>query len=388
MTFKAEVSQSALSRAGCPKCNSELQIESRRCICSNCSDRWEIRDGIPRFFNPGYYWGEVPEPEAMALLDEARSLGWRDAVEQRFKGSAPLQYSILNWQSRASWLPLLGLRAGAVALDVGSGYGAITHALAVSCAEVYSLEAIPLRIEFSRIRLRQEGLSNVHLMQASATQLPIRDNSFDLIVINGVLEWVGQWDTSASPEAVQLGLLQKLYRALKPEGILLIGIENRFGYNFFAGGRDHSGLPYTGLMPRWLASLVLRHSKRPPHRTELNARHQYRTYTYSELGYRRILRKAGFRYLTFYAAEPGYNEPVSLVPLRRNALTAHILRMMSEPDLGSRRRWRRLAKLYMSRLGLFRAFIPDFVIIANKDSSHAHSKQFVVLVPGSSPVAE
>jgi hypothetical protein len=46
-----------------------------------------------------------------------------------------------------------------------------------------------------------------------------------------------------------------------------------------AGGRDHSGLLHTGLMPRWLASLVLRHSKRPPHRNELNARRQYRTST-------------------------------------------------------------------------------------------------------------
>jgi len=373
MRSKIEVSQSGLSLAGCPKCNWELRIESRRCICRNCGDGWEIRDGIPRFFNPRYYWGEVPELEASALLDEARSLGWRDAVEQHFKSSPPMQYSVLDWQSRASWLPLLGLGAGAVALDVGSGYGAITHALAVSCAEVYSVEAIPNRIEFSRIRMQQEGLSNVQLIQASATELPLRDNSFDLIVLNGVLEWVGQWDTSAPPNTIQLRFLRKLHRALKPEGILLIGIENRIGYNFLAGGRDHSGLPYTGLMPRWLASLVLRHSKRPPHRTELNAR-QYRTYTYSELGYRRILRKAGFHRFSFYAAEPGYNQPTSLVPLRRNALTAHILRMMSEPKFGLRQRWRRLAKLYLSRVGLFRAFIPDFVIIANKDVSLAHAK--------------
>jgi 2-polyprenyl-3-methyl-5-hydroxy-6-metoxy-1,4-benzoquinol methylase len=222
MRSNTEVLQSARSRAGCPKCNSELHLESHECICSHCSDRWEIRDGIPRFFDPGYYWGEVPEPEAIALLDEARSLGWRDAVEQHFKSSAPMQYSILNWQSRASWLPLLGLRAGAVALDVGSGYGAITHALAVSCAEVYSLEAIPHRIEFSRIRMQQEGLSNVQLMQASATELPIRENSFDLIVLNGVLEWVGQWDTSASPDAIQLRFLQKLHRVFHPLGFQIM----------------------------------------------------------------------------------------------------------------------------------------------------------------------
>lgn len=372
MGSKIEVPQSALLRVGCPKCGSELRAEGGECVCSQCSGRWEMRDGVPRFFDPGYYWGEIPEPQALALLDEARSAGWRTAVEQRFSGNPAMQYSILNWQSRASWLPLLGLRAGAVALDVGSGYGAITHALAASCAEVYSVEAISSRIEFSRIRMQQEGLGNVQFLQASATELPIRENSFDLVVLNGVLEWVGQWDTSDSPDAIQLRFLQKLNRALKPDGILLIGIENRIGYNSFAGARDHSGLPYTNLMPRWLASVVLRHSKRPAHRSELNSR-EYRTYTYSELGYRRLLHKAGFQRFTFYAAEPGYNKPTSLVPLRRNALTAHILRMMSEPTLGSRHRWRRLAKLYLSRLGLFRAFIPDFVIVANKDFTLAPS---------------
>lgn len=364
--------QSSLSLAACPKCNSELHDEGGELICPHCGSRWNFRDGIPRFFTPGYYWGEVPESDALSLLDEARSLGWRDAVERRFKSDPAMRYSILNWQSRASWLPLVGLPAGAVALDVGSGYGAITHALALSCAQVCSIEAMPARIEFSRIRLEQEGLSNVQFMQASATELPVRDSSFDLIVVNGVLEWVGQWDTSDSPGAVQAKFLQKLHRALKPAGTLLIGIENRIGYGLFAGGRDHSGLPYTSLMPRWMASLAMRRSKQP-HRTELNARPQYRTYTYSELGYRRILRKAGFRNFTFYAAEPGYNKPVALVPLHRKALTAHILRTISEPTLGSRHRWRRLAKLYISRLGLFRAFIPEFVIAARKDSPLAHS---------------
>jgi SAM-dependent methyltransferase len=92
--------------------------------------------------------------------------------------------------------------------------------------------------------MQQEGLSNVQLMQASATELPIRDSSFDLIVLNRVLEWVGQWDTSASPDAIQLRFLQKLHRALKPEGILLVGIENRISYNFCRRKRSFRSAPH------------------------------------------------------------------------------------------------------------------------------------------------
>jgi len=370
MGRQLDTQESALAWAACPKCGSSLSADGSRVSCQQCVQSWELRDGIPRFYDPGYYWGEVPQQEAASLLSEARRLGWRQAVQQDFQNNPAAIYSILQWQSRAAWLPLLGLPENAVALDVGSGYGAITHALANSCAEVYSVEAIPERIEFTRLRMAQERLTNVQLLQASATELPIGENAFDLIVVNGVLEWVGEWDTSTSPKEVQLRFLRKLQRALKPGGALLIGIENRIGYSSFRGGLDHSGLPYTSLMPRWMASFVLRHSKRAHHRSQLNEKREYRTYTYSEWGYRRLLRKSGFSDLSFYAAEPGYNKPTSLVPVQSHALSAHILRMMSEPKLGARRRWPRLTKLYLSRLGLLRPFVPEFVIIATKENSN------------------
>jgi len=361
----------ALSLAACPKCGSGLSSSPDHLICSSCQRSWDVVDTIPRFFAPHYYWGELPQHEATSLLHEARALGWVPAVKQHFRDNPALVYSILQWQSRASWLPLLGLNENAIALDVGSGYGAITHALANSCQEVYSVEAIPERIEFTRIRLEQEKLSNVRMLQANATELPIGEHAFDLIVVNGILEWLGEWDTSKRPEEVQLHFLQKLHRALKPGGSLLIGIENRIGYNNFRGGLDHSGLPYTSLMPRWLASYRLRHSKRPHHRSQLNPKRQYRTYTYSEWGYRRLLGRIGFENPSFYAAEPGYNIPTSLVPVESHVLSAQILRSMSEPALGSHRRWPRLLKFYMSRMGLLRLFIPEFVIIATKTTDGA-----------------
>lgn len=132
------------------------------------------------------------------------------------------------------------------------------------------------------------------------------------MVVNGVLEWVGEWDLTVDPRTVQINFLKKIYRLLRSDGVLMIGIENRFGLGCFLGTPDHSGLAYTSLVPRPVASLMLKHSSEPHYRTQLNARKEYRSYTYTEGGYRRLLLDAGFAEMSSYWAYPGCNQPYHL----------------------------------------------------------------------------
>ena len=275
----------------CLKCNARLNTINERCLCPQCGGEWPIVGGIPRFLQtPSNYWGEVGRSKALELLEAARKGSWSDAVRSHFPEGV---ISVLDLQ-RASWAPMLGLNEQSVALDIGSGYGAITHSLSRFVGELYSLEAIPERIEFTQERLRQEGIGNVRLIQASAAALPLLDKSFDLVVANGVLEWVGEWDLEGDPRSAQLRFLSSILRLLKDDGVLLIGIENRIAYNNLLGAIDHSGLPYTALVPRRAASFMLRRSSARHHRTKLNPNREYRTYTYSERGYRKLLAEAGF----------------------------------------------------------------------------------------------
>jgi len=305
------------------------------------------------------------------LADEAVAKGWREAVASRFAGNRNMLISVLDWQ-RASWLPLLALPKDAVALDIGSGYGAITHSLSHAAAKVYSIEAIPERLEFTRIRMEQEGIRNVQLVQGSALELPLRCEGFDAIVVNGVLEWVGDWRTDKDPRTVQLHFLRSLHKLLKPEGVLVIGIENRFSYDMICGGVDHSGLPYTSLMPRSMASVRLRYSRREHHRTFLKPRHEYRTYTYSERGYWKLLAESGFA-SDFYWAHPGYNEPCSLVPLENRFIADQVLSNISQPFVIARGGWRHWLKRAAAATGLLRLLVPDFLIFAVKNTAREYT---------------
>ena len=353
----------------CLACQATLSSDGDDLLrCPACQKSWPIRDGVPRFFEPSYYWGEVSRSEAGEFLKQAKEIGWHPAAMSRFSGDRDMQISLTDWQ-RASWLPLFGLNEESVALDIGCGYGAITSSLARAAGQVFSLEAVPERIEFTRIRMSQEGLSNVSLVQASALDPPFSDGMFDLVIVNGVLEWVGEWNHEGNPRGVQLGFLKQMCRILKPHGTLLVGIENRWAYNAVFGSIDHSGLPYTNLMPRWMATWWLRRSTREHTHTVLNSKRQYRTYTYGARGYQKLLADSGLPATLMYWPDPDYNQPFSLIPLDSGLIADRVDTLLSEPTAPLRYGWVRAIKRMLARSGALEFAVSSFVILASKASS-------------------
>lgn len=99
---------------------------------------------------------------------------------------------------------------------------------------------------------------------------------------------------------------------LKPDGSLVIGIENRVGLNSMVGFPDHSGYPFTSLLPRFVAGAVVRLADfllRPSSTTKRSpvTRGRYLTWTYTIPGYLKLLRAAGFRHVEAYWCYPSYN---------------------------------------------------------------------------------
>ncbi len=207
---------------------------------------------------------------------------------------------------RSDFMYYLNLHPEAICLDIGCGLGIHTFNIAPRVKKVYACDLSRKRVEFCQIRAKMDAVTNVEIFHSDIVGLPFTASSLDNIVMNGVLEWVPEANNHPNPRTEQINVLGQMRDLLKSDGILYVGIENRFALNYLTTAQDHNRLMYTTFMPRWLASII----------TRLRKGKWYRTYTYSVFGYRRLFKDAGFDLakLDIYIAHPGYNLPQYLIP--------------------------------------------------------------------------
>ncbi len=304
----------------CPACGGELESSRAETLrCRGCHEYFSAREGLPSFSDPESYWGEEFNLEEMKAINAAALKdGWRVAVRQRVQPKSPERAEYIEGFFRSDWRFLFPVEEDWKILDVGAGWGTLSCALAEISGEVIALESALERTRFIHHRIKQDAIPNVQAIHGTLTTPPLRSSSFDLIALNGVLEWLGWADTSRSVPSVQLEHLKTCWRLLKPGGWLYLGIENRFGISSWLGAMDHSYLRYTSLLPRPLAHAV----------TRLKRNHTYRTYTYSPFGYRKILAKAGFGNIEFYATLPTYSRPVYIWPAENGNALKRVVKIL------------------------------------------------------------
>ena len=268
----------------CPNCKDALAYGESSLECRRCNVDYPIRDGIIHFSDKDYYFSDIPNEKMKECLEIAEACGWRSALFDYFRKIDFWIYRIAADESRVDWRLFLPVHRDSTVLDWGCGFGIASIALAQTCRHIVALDSSYERIRLLAIRKRQEGISNIHLVRGAFLEVPFPDNYFDAIILNGVLEWFGQTSNHLLPLEAQKGALRSAFHSLKQGGVLYIGIENRFGYNYFLGSRDHNGLRFTSLMPRCVAdiySLMLR-------------KERYRILTHSYWKYKRVLHEVGF----------------------------------------------------------------------------------------------
>ncbi|MEQ1779591.1 MAG: class I SAM-dependent methyltransferase [Nitrosomonas sp.] len=172
-------------------------------------------------------------------------------------------------------------------LEIGAGCGAITRYLGECGAEVLALEGSPRRAAIARSRTRH--MSNVTVTADKFDQFQI-DQQFDVITLIGVLEYANLF---GADDASALTMLERVRSLLKPNGQLIIAIENQLGLKYFAGApEDHIGQPMYGIEGRY-------QSDQPQ--------------TFGRKFLVDMIRQAGFAGSQFLTPFPDYKLPVCII---------------------------------------------------------------------------
>jgi len=170
--------------------------------------------------------------------------------------------------------------------------------------QVVSFDLSWARAKFVQLRMAHEGKKNITAFAGDFMELPFAEGQFDVIIFNGILEWIGQSLKYEDPYEVQQWVMKKCFKLLKPGGRMYVGIENRFCFSYLTGPDHIMVLNGVAWMPRWLA--------RPYCRLRIGK--DYRVYTHGERGYVKLFRDAGFSDVHVMMPYPGYNDQRLLVP--------------------------------------------------------------------------
>ncbi|MBN1527376.1 MAG: class I SAM-dependent methyltransferase [Candidatus Omnitrophica bacterium] len=341
----------------CPVCKGTLDRGEGLLSCQKCGKEWRAPGGIADLrLSPARYWGEYPEDVMDRLVARCREAGWNAALKEFFLERDPQYYDYTLDKRRADWHLLVPIGRESRILDAGCGWGTLSFALAGVYREVVALDAVRQRVEFIDIRSKSEGLKNLTPVCGQVGSLPFPDGYFDLVVLNGVLEWVPMMEEGVSPATAQMGALKEVLRVLKKGGYLYLAIENRWAAINFLGFKDtHSGLRFVTLMPRFLANIYSRAVRGK----------DFREYTWTYWEHRRMLRKAGFSDARFYAPLPTYRRFYYMLPIKDSSKIKFFLRSMAFPR-NDMQRFFILAANSFFLYKIARYFVPDFSIVARR----------------------
>lgn len=187
----------------------------------------------------------------------------------------PIRKNILNWYP---------FKEESSVLEIGAGMGAITEALCEKCKEVVSVELSKNRA--TSIATRNADKENLEIIVGNLNDVDFKGKKFDYITLIGVLEYAATFTDSKNPYE---DFLKKIVKLLKPDGKLLIAIENKFGMKYFAGApEDHSSIKYDGI-------------------TGYENNKKVQTFGKEEI--KEILGKAELKHTKFYYPLPDYKLP-------------------------------------------------------------------------------
>lgn len=202
------------------------------------------------------------------------------------KKSWPVLYHFSHVrQNILDWIPM---KKTDKVLEIGSGCGAITGALARKAGSVTCIELSKMRSTINAYRNRD--YDNVKILVGNFQDIEKNmEETFDYITLIGVFEYSEGYIGTKEP---YVEMLRRIAAHLAPGGKLVIAIENRLGLKYWAGcTEDHVPKYFEGLEGYPDTKGV-------------------RTFSRTEL--EQVISKAGDFHTTFYYPYPDYKFPLTI----------------------------------------------------------------------------
>lgn len=225
-----------------------------------------------------YSDGDVEET-ILKIIAQNNSTDYSEAITRNF--SWPVFYHLTHF--RQNILNWYAFQENSDILEIGCGMGAITELLCQKAKSVTSVELSKRRASAAYLRCR--NYSNLEIIVGNLNDIEF-EKKFDYITLIGVLEYQGRYTDSENPFK---DFLSKIKSLLKPNGKLLIAIENKYGLKYWCGAReDHTAIPFDGLNQYILSKTA-------------------QTFSRQELA--DLVKNAGFENSFFYYPLPDYKFP-------------------------------------------------------------------------------
>lgn len=339
----------------CPECKRDLLVHPREYKCRSCNKSYPIINNIPIFYETPLYYGEIAQSKMLDLLSTAKNETYNAAIKKHLKD--PFVSKYVTDESRAKWIDIIPHDHNTTFVDVGCGWGTNSIPISRKVKILLALDFRYERVEFVQIRASQSNVQNVVPIVGSATKLPLPNSTFDVVAFNGVLEWVGAIDKDIDPISIQGAVLSEAHRILTDNGIVYIGIENRFSLRYFLGQPDdHTFIRFTSLLPRKVSNIY----------HKLRKGEKYYMHTHSLNRYHKLLTSCGFRNIKTYLPWPNYRNPDSIIELQYKQIINLCNELLTDNTISIRK------KMYLKILKIITTierrgrFCHSFCFVANK----------------------
>lgn len=289
------------------------------------------------------YSDGVIEDEMLEIAENYPEEKWNQVIAERKSWSILYHFSHIR-ENILSWIPFTGEEK---VLEIGSGCGAVTGALCKKAKEVTCIELSRKRSLINAWRHRD--YDNLKILMGNFQDIEkTLTEKYDYITLIGVFEYAEAYIQSKTP---YVDFLKIIASHLKPDGKIVLAIENRLGLKYWAGcTEDHFGTLFEGLEGYPCTSGV-------------------KTFSQKEFG--QILSDAGNLKASWFYPFPDYKLPMTIYSDRRLPNKGELNRVETNYDR-LRLQLFQESPVYDSLLDndLFPQFSNSFLMLISKEEFH------------------